>query len=153
VVADHLIDLGAHGYWIPLTVLFVLRAAERETVERIATRSFGTILGLLAGTPLAILLGGSSFAEGVAIWIAAALSFSLLAIEYALFTTAITCLIVLLSHALGQSAFQAADERAAATLLGIAIVAAFVALRFVPIPRPTSGPAVRRQRGGKLVEG
>lgn len=135
VAAYHVVDLGAHGYWIPLTVLFVLRPGADETVERIAMRALGTVLGLLAGTPLAILLGGSAFAEGVAIWIAAALSFALLAIEYALFTTAMTCLIVLLSHALGQSALQAADERAVATLLGILIVAMFVALWSVLIPR------------------
>jgi Fusaric acid resistance protein-like len=137
VAAYHVVDLGVHGYWIPLTVLFVLRPGAAETVERIAMRALGTVLGLLAGTPLAILLGGSAFAEGVAIWIAAALSFALLAIEYALFTTAMTGLIVLLSHALGQSALQAADERAVATLLGIVIVATFVALWSVRIPRPT----------------
>jgi Fusaric acid resistance protein-like len=135
VAMYHVIDLGRHGYWIPLTVLFVLRPGEADTVDRIAMRGAGTVFGLLVGTPLAILLGGSDIAEGVAIWIAAAWSFALLAIEYALFTAAITCLIVLLSHALAQSAFEAADERAAATVLGIAIVAAFVALRAVPIAR------------------
>jgi Fusaric acid resistance protein-like len=135
VALYHVIDLGGHGYWIPLTVLFVLRPGEAETVERIAMRAVGTLFGLLVGTPLAILLGGSDIAEGVAIWIAAAWSFSLLAIEYALFTTAITGLIVLLSHALGQSALQAADERAVATALGIALVAAFVALWAAPLTR------------------
>jgi uncharacterized membrane protein YccC len=135
VAAAQLVDLGSHGYWIPLTVLFVLRPAESETVERIAMRAAGTVVGLLVGTPLAVLRGGSAVAEAVGIGIAAAFSFSLLAIEYALFTTAITCLIVLLSHALGQSALAAADERAAATFLGIAIVAAFVAVWATPVRR------------------
>jgi uncharacterized membrane protein YccC len=71
-------------------VLFVLPPGEAETVERIAMRALGTVLGLLVGTPLAILLGGSAIAEAVAIGIAAAYSFSLLAIEYSLFTAAIT---------------------------------------------------------------
>jgi uncharacterized membrane protein YccC len=102
-----------------------------------AMRAAGTVLGLVVGTPLAILLGGSAIAEAVAICIAAAFTFALLAIEYALFTAAITCLVVLLTHALGQSAFQAADERAVATLLGIAIVGAFVAVWARTIPRPT----------------
>jgi hypothetical protein len=127
VVAYHVIDLGPHGYWIPLTIAFVLRPQESETVERIAMRGAGTIVGLVVGTPIAILLGGSAIAECIAIAFAAALSFALLAIEYALFTAAITCLVVLLSHALGQSAWQAADERAVGTFLGIAIVAAVVA--------------------------
>jgi hypothetical protein len=127
VALYHIVDLGPHGYWVPLTILFVLRPAEAETVERLLMRAAGTVLGLAIGTPLATLLGGSAVAECVAITVAAAFSFALLAIEYALFTTAITCLIVLLSHALGQSAWQAADERAVGTFLGIVIVAAVVA--------------------------
>jgi hypothetical protein len=128
VATYHVVDLGPHGYWVPLTILFVLRPEESETVERIAMRAAGTVLGLLVGTPLAILVGGSPVAECVAITVAAAFSFALLAIEYALFTTAITCLIVLLSHALGQSALNAADERAIGTFLGIAIVVVVVGM-------------------------
>ena len=124
----HVIDLGPHGYWVPLTILFVLRPQEDETVERIAMRAVGTVLGLLLGTPLAILVGGVPVLECVVIAVAAAYSFALLAIEYALFTGAITCLIVLLSHALGQSAWSAAGERALATALGIALVAIVVGL-------------------------
>jgi hypothetical protein len=137
VVAAHIIDLGPHGYWIPLTVLFVLRPEESETGERIAMRAAGTIFGLAVGTPLAIALGGSPGAECVAIAVAAAFSFALLAIEYALFTTAITCLIVLLSHALGQSAWSAAGQRAIATCLGLAIVAAMMAIWIAPARRRT----------------
>ncbi|MDQ3876283.1 MAG: FUSC family protein [Actinomycetota bacterium] len=137
VVAAHVIHLGPHGYWIPLTVLFVLRPQESETVERIAMRAAGTVFGLLVGTPLAIALGGSPAAECVAIAIAAGFSFALLAIEYALFTAAITCLIVLLSHALGESAWSAAGQRAAATFLGLAIVAAVVAIWVAPARRRT----------------
>jgi uncharacterized membrane protein YccC len=80
------------------------------------------------GTPAAIALGGSPVAECVAITVAAAFSFALLAIEYALFTTAVTCLVVLMSHALGQDAWSAADERLIATFLGLAIVVAVVTI-------------------------
>jgi uncharacterized membrane protein YccC len=81
VVAAHIVDLGGHGYWIPLTVLFVLRPEESETGERIAMRAAGTILGLVMGTPLTIALGGSPAAECVAIGVAAVFSFALLAID------------------------------------------------------------------------
>jgi fusaric acid resistance family protein len=131
----HIVDLGQHGYWVPLTIVFVLRPGESETVERIAMRAAGTVLGLVIGTPLAVLIGGSAIAECIAITVAAGLAIALLAIEYVLFTTAITCLIVLLSHALGQSAWQAADERAIGTVLGLAIVAAVVALWVLPASR------------------
>jgi uncharacterized membrane protein YccC len=128
VGAAHVIDLGPHGYWIPLTVLLVLRPLESETVERIAMRAAGTVLGLALGTPVAIALGGSPPAECVAIVVAAAFSFALLAIEYALYTTAVTCLVVLMSHALGQSAWSAAGQRLIATFLGLAIVASGVTI-------------------------
>jgi uncharacterized membrane protein YgaE (UPF0421/DUF939 family) len=137
VAAAHIIDLGPHGYWIPLTVLFVLRPQEAETVERIAMRAAGTVLGLVVGTPVAIALGGSPVAESVAIAVAAAFAFALLAIEYALFTTAITCLIVLLTHALGQSAWSAAGQRAIATSIGLAIAAAVMAIWVPPAQRRT----------------
>jgi uncharacterized membrane protein YgaE (UPF0421/DUF939 family) len=137
VAAAHIIDLGPHGYWIPLTVLFVLRPQEAETVERIAMRAAGTVLGLVLGTPVAIALGGSPVAESVAIAVAAAFAFALLAIEYALFTTAITCLIVLLTHALGQSAWSAAGQRAIATSIGLAIAAAVMAIWVPPAQRRT----------------
>jgi hypothetical protein len=126
VAVYHIVDLGEHGYWVPLTVLFVLKPAPDQTIERIWMRAAGTVAGLVLATPLAILIGGLPIVEAATIAIAAALSFALLAIEYALFTTAITTFIVLLAHALGQAAWQAADERAVATLIGIAIAAVAV---------------------------
>jgi hypothetical protein len=124
----HVVDLGQHGYWVPLTVLFVLRPEPDETAERIAMRAAGTVVGLVVATPLAELIGPHAVADAVAIGIAAAFSLALLAIEYALFTAAITAFIILTVHALGQDAEQAADERALATLIGIAVVAVALAL-------------------------
>lgn len=121
--AYHVVDLGEHGYWIPLTVLFVLRPTAGETTERIAMRAVGTVVGIAVATVLAELIGGHPLPEALVIATAAAFSFALLALEYALFTTAITAYIVLLAHALGQSAFEAADERALATAAGLAIAA------------------------------
>ena len=38
-----------HGYWIPLTILFVLRPERDETDRRLVLRAVGTLLGL--GSP------------------------------------------------------------------------------------------------------
>jgi Fusaric acid resistance protein-like len=119
----HVVHLGLHGYWVPLTVLFVLRPEPDETVERIAMRAAGTLGGLAVATPLAMLIGGLDVLEALAIAVTAALSFALLTIEYALFTAAITTFIILTAHALGQAAGQAAGQRALATLIGLVIVA------------------------------
>jgi hypothetical protein len=132
----HVVHLGEHGYWIPLTILFVLRPAPGDTYERIAMRAAGTLAGLVLATGLAELLGSDPVANAVVLTVAAGCSFALLAIQYALFTTAITVYIVVLSHALGQGAFQAADQRAIATVIGIVMAAvAFAVLRDVELDR------------------
>ena len=135
VAAYHALDLGQHGYWVPLTVLFVLRPSYGETLDRIAMRGAGTVLGLLIATPLAELIGGADVLEALAIVLAAALSYSLLAIEYALFTAAITAFAVIYAHAFGQPALEAADERAVATAIGLVICAlAFAVFHDRPEP-------------------
>ena len=129
VAAYHVIDLSPHGYWIPLTILFV-KPGPAETNERIAMRGAGTIAGLVLATALAEAIGRGAIVNATVLTIAAACSFALLAIEYALFTTAITVYIVVLAHALGQGAFDAADERALATVIGLVIAAlGFVVFR------------------------
>ena len=137
------LDLGPHGYWVPMTVLFVLRPTHDETWERIAMRAAGTFAGLAVATPIAELVGGIDVLEALAIALTAALSYALLAIEYALFTTAITSFAVIFAHAFGQPAVDAADERALATAIGLAICAiAFFVFREVgePVrPQPAGG--------------
>jgi hypothetical protein len=133
VAAYRVFDLGLHGYWVPLTVLFVLRPSYGETLGRVAMRAAGTVLGLALATPLAALIGGVEIVEALAITIAAAFSFALLAIEYALFTAAITSFAVIYAHSFGQAALEAADERGVATAIGLVICAlAFAIFRDRP---------------------
>jgi hypothetical protein len=57
VAAYQVIDLGPHGYWIPLTVLFVLKATPSDTYERIAMRAVGTFAGKHAADTTSRALG------------------------------------------------------------------------------------------------
>ena len=123
VAAYNLLDLRDHGYWIPLTVLFVLRPDPEDTVERLAMRAAGTLAGLGIGTTLAELAGSEAVVVGVIVGGAAAVAYAMLALEYAVFTTAITVVVVVISHALGEPAFETADQRALDTVIGIAIAA------------------------------
>ena len=123
VAVYRIVDLGAHGYWVPLTILFVLRPFADETLERVAMRAAGTVLGLAVATGLAALLGEQAVVTALALGVAAAFAYALLAIEYALFTTAITVYVVLLTDSLGTPPIEAADERAIATAIGIAVAA------------------------------
>ncbi len=135
VAAYHAIHLGRHGYWIPLTVIFVLKPGRIETDERVEMRIAGTILGLAFATGLAALVGESALANTAILTIAAAFAYALLLIEYALFTFAITTYIVTISHAMGESAVNAVDERAIGTAIGVAIsLLAFAVWRDRPAP-------------------
>jgi Fusaric acid resistance protein-like len=128
-----LIGMHDHGFWIPLTVLFVLRPEKEETFRRLILRAVGTAAGLLVATALAEWLGGSGVAVAVALTIATAFAYGLLTVQYALFTAAITTYAVLLADSIGEEALHAAGQRALATAIGIAIAG----LAFILWPNPT----------------
>jgi hypothetical protein len=137
VGAYHVVHLGRHGYWIPLTVLFVLASDRAQTYERIWMRIVGTAAGLAAATGLAALADGHVAANVVLITVTAAVAYAMLRLEYALFTFAITIYIVILSHAMGESAVDAVGQRALGTAIGIGIViVAFALWRERPSPVP-----------------
>jgi uncharacterized membrane protein YgaE (UPF0421/DUF939 family) len=146
VAAYRLLDLHQHGFWIPLTILFVMRPERDETDHRLVLRAIGTVLGLVIATAIAEAFGGEDLILGAALTVAAAFSFGLLTVQYALFTTAITTYVVLMSSTLGEGAFRAAGQRATGTALGIAI--AFLAWRLWPNPTGTVDLASQPNMGG-----
>jgi len=134
VAAYWLLGMSEHGFWIPLTILFVLRPEEDQTFQRLALRAIGTIAGLVVATALAEWLRGDALAIAAALTIATALAYGLLTVQYALFTAAITVYAVLLADSIGEPALRAAGERGLATAIGIAIAGASFLLW--PNPRP-----------------
>jgi hypothetical protein len=134
VAIYRLVGFHDHGYWVPLTILFVLKLDVSQTSERIGMRAAGTVAGLVLATALAEALSDAVIPTTIVLTIAAAFAFALLAIEYALFTTAITVYVVLLTDTLGSPAFAAAGERALGTVLGILVAAlAFRVFRDAPL--------------------
>ena len=140
VAAYRLLDMHDHGFWIPLTILFVMRPEREETYKRLVLRAAGTVLGLILATAVAESFGDSELIVGVVLTISAAFAFGLLTVQYALFTTAITSYVVLLTDTLGEPAFQAAGQRASGTVLGIAI--AFLAFVLWPSSGEGRGPRI-----------
>ena len=146
VALYRLLDLHVHGFWIPLTILFVMRPEIDETHKRLALRAIGTVIGLIVATAAAEAFRGDDLVNGAILTVAAALTFGLLTVQYALFTAAITVYVVLLADTIGEPAWEAADERALGTVLGILI--AFLAFAIWPNPgegerwprRPRSHP-------------
>jgi Fusaric acid resistance protein-like len=139
VALYRLLGMKVHGFWIPLTILFVMRPERDETYHRLALRAIGTVLGLVVATAFAEAFPGNDLVVGLVLTISAALTFGLLTVQYALFTAAITTYVVLLTDTLGEPAFEAAGQRVTGTALGILI--AFVA--FLLWPNPGKGRLVR----------
>jgi hypothetical protein len=149
------LDMDNHGFWIPLTILFVMRPDRDETYLRLVLRAVGTALGLIVATAIAETFGASDAVVIVALTAAAALALGLLTVQYALFTAAITVFVVLLTDTLGESAWEADKLRLIGTGLGLLITfLAFLAwpdpergrdLRFRVLrpPADPSGPAAR----------
>jgi hypothetical protein len=144
VALYRLLDMRVHGFWIPLTILFVMRPERDETYHRLILRALGTVLGLVLATAAAEAFRGEDLIIGAILTAAAALAYGLLTVQYALFTAAITIYVVLLADTLGEPALQAADERATGTALGILV--AFLA--FVFWPNPGEGRGARIDASG-----
>jgi hypothetical protein len=132
VAAYRVAGMREHGYWIPLTILFVLRAERDETDRRLVLRAVGTLAGLVIATGLAFAFDGAEVPIAIVLSLTAALSFGLITVQYALFTAAITIYVVLLSDTLGEDRFHAAGQRLIGTVAGIAI--AYLAFRIYPGP-------------------
>jgi Fusaric acid resistance protein-like len=121
VAAYWLLGMKEHGFWIPLTILFVMRPEEDETFHRLILRAVGTAVGLVIATALSFWLNDDGIALAIALTIATGFAYGLLTVQYALFTAAITTYAVLLADTLGEPALHAAGQRALATAIGIAI--------------------------------
>lgn len=139
VALYRVLHLHNHGFWIPLTILFVMRPERDETDHRLILRAVGTAIGLVVATAVAESVGDYDLVVAIVLTVAAALSFGLLTVQYALFTAAITTYVVLLTDTLGEAAFHAAGQRALGTALGIAI--AFLAFVVWPNPSPPEAEA------------
>jgi fusaric acid resistance family protein len=124
--------MKVHGYWIPLTILFVLRPERDETDRRLVLRFVGTVVGLAVATGLAVLFDRAELPIAIVLSLSAALAFGLITVQYALFTVFITTYVVLLSDTLGEARLHAAGQRLLGTVVGIVI--AYLAFRIYPGP-------------------
>lgn len=139
VAIYRLLGMEDHGFWVPLTILFVMRPDRDETYLRLVLRAAGTAAGLVLATALAETLGGSTAAVVVLLFLAAAFAYGMLTVQYALFTAAITTYVVLMVDTLGEPALDAALLRAAGTAIGLAICL----LAWLAWPKPEQGRDLR----------
>lgn len=115
----------AHGYWVALTALLVLRADFATTTVRGISRIVGTIAGALLGGLLVDLFHPSTTGLAVLFAVAAGAAYVIVRVNYALFSVCVTAYVVFLLALAGEPVGSTIAQRLLSTLLGgaIAVVA------------------------------
>jgi uncharacterized membrane protein YccC len=106
------------GYWIPLTVLLILRPDFTSTFTRGVARFLGTILGVVLTGLLISLIAPSQALLVILAIVTAYLAFSLFYANYALFSVFITMEVIFLLSFVIPQPLTLADSRAIATAIG-----------------------------------
>lgn len=109
------------GYWIPMTALLVLKPAVTDTVSRALARAVGTICGAVVVSFTLAHVQASPAVLAAMTALFAWLSYGLLNVNYALFSTCITGYIVFLLALNQMPGPEIAERRAFCTLIGAAI--------------------------------
>jgi hypothetical protein len=108
----------AHGYWMAMTVLLVLRRGGAETVTRGVQRIAGTLLGAGTATLIAALLRPDPWTLVALITLAAWCAYAVQWVNYGTFAISVTSYVAFLLALEGLPERAVAGERVAATLLG-----------------------------------
>jgi hypothetical protein len=117
----------ARGYWVPMTMAFVLQPFGSETRARARQRIFGTVGGGLLALALAFVLPGGVVAVVLVPLIVLGVAYSILG-RYSKSVMFLTPSVVLLANLASRDAeVSATVQRVAATLIG-GVVAAALAL-------------------------
>ncbi len=117
-----------HGYWVPLTALWMLRPDFGSTFTRGLQRYIGTVLGAVLATVLAAALHPgpytlAAFASALSVGI-----FAFLQANYALATIATSAWVVFVAALAGIPEFAAALDRLLDTAVGATLALAVYAL-------------------------
>ena len=122
-----------NGYWMPMTVILVLRRGMRETLTRGMLRMFGTLAGAGLATLAMALLKPSQEILVVLTAAVAWAAYSLQFVNYGAFSTCVTAFVVFLFAFEGLPETVVVRHRIVATLAGGAI--ALLAMTASRVPR------------------
>lgn len=111
----------SNGYWVPMTALFVLRTELRETFSRGVARVAGTLVGAGLATLLASGLRPGPVAVGALVVLFAWLCYSVVNVNYGVFSVCVTAYIAFLLAFGGLPEKEVVLHRVANTALGGAI--------------------------------
>jgi uncharacterized membrane protein YccC len=135
-----------HGYWIPLTVVMVLRPETAHTYTRCVGRVAGNALGILVASILIVLLHPSGVLAAMMAVVFIAVAYAVSGFGYLALSAALAAAIVFLVDIGGTAVAATVSDRLLATLIGGALaVLAHVAL-------PDHAVVRLRQRAGELLK-
>src|SRR5436190_9715776 len=115
-----LLDLP-RGYWVPLTVAFVLKPDFGGTFSRGLQRYAGTIIGSVVASAITAVLDPGDWTLVLLVGIFGAGIYTFIFANYLLFTTSVTALIVFFVAFDGVSEWTAVTDRLLDTLIGGAL--------------------------------
>lgn len=117
VLIDRLTGL-AHGYWIALTALIVLRQDYATTTVRGLSRIAGTIVGAILATLLVALIRPDTVGLAVLFGATAFIAFVIVRVNYALFSISVTAYVVFLLAFAREPVLAVVSARLLGTLIG-----------------------------------
>jgi uncharacterized membrane protein YccC len=145
VVIARFADLD-HGYWIPLTVVMVLRPETAHTYTRCVGRVGGNALGILVASIVIVVLHPSGLLAASLAVVFLAVAYAVSELSYLAVSAALAAAIVFLVDVGGSAGAGTVSDRLLATLIGGALaVLAHVAL-------PDDAVVRLRQRAGELLK-
>jgi uncharacterized membrane protein YccC len=127
VVAYRVLPIG-RGYWVPLTVLFVLKPDYLSTYSRGVGRALGTMLGVVIAATVVTVGHPSDPVVLALLSVLVFLAYAVFWANYALFSVTLTVLVALLVAFAGGSAIGAVEERVVDTAIGGALALGAFAL-------------------------
>lgn len=108
-----------HAYWAPMTALLVLKSDLHLTVARGVARMSGTLVGMALVSTISIVLHPAPVVLCLMGVLFAWLCFTLLKVNYAMYSVCITAFVVSQLELGGLTGYEVAKERALGTLLGV----------------------------------
>jgi uncharacterized membrane protein YccC len=134
-----------HGYWIPLTVVMVLRPETAHTYTRCVGRIAGNVVGIVVASAMILLLHPTGFAAAALAVVFLGVAYAVSDFGYLALSAALAAAIVFLIDIGGAEGASAIGDRMLATLIGGTLaVLAHVAL-------PDDAGVRLRQRAGELL--
>jgi len=121
------LSLGS-GYWVPLTVLFVLKPDYGTTMARGIGRAAGTMAGVTIAWAIVTLFSPAPATIVALLALLACVAYAVFPANYALFSVVLTVLIALLAEFSGGSPVGALLDRIVDTAAGTAIALGAITL-------------------------